>query len=110
MVQNTDNLDTDLDDLLSEVRTEERKRNNQGGGSALLNLCFAYCTYTCEYAPRMCLFLGIAGLVVPAYFLVMAALNPTEQFGVIQNDYTDVRSKYDLEVGRFAPIPLFSLT
>jgi len=50
----------------------------------------------------MCLFLGIAGLVVPAYFLVMAALNPTEQFGVIQNDYTDVRSKYDLEVGKIS--------
>mmetsp|Transcript_5824 Transcript_5824/g.13779 ORF Transcript_5824/g.13779 Transcript_5824/m.13779 type:complete len:394 (-) Transcript_5824:1095-2276(-) len=102
MVQNTDNLDTDLDDLLSEVRTEERKRSNQGAGSALLNLCFAYCTYTCEYAPRVCLFLGIAGLVVPAYFLVMAALNPTEQFGVIQNDYTDIRSKYDLEVGKIS--------
>jgi hypothetical protein len=100
MGQNTDNLDTDLDDLLSEVRTEERKRANQGGGSALLNLCFAYCTYTCEYAPRACLFLGIACLVVPTYFLVMATLNPTEQFGVIQYDYTDARSKYDLEIGK----------
>jgi hypothetical protein len=100
MVQNVDaDQDSDLDDLLSEVRAEGSGRKNQKTGS-LLSLCCAYCTYTCEYAPRFCLALGCIGIIVPVYFLVMSALNPTEQFGVIKNDYTDVQSKYDLNVGK----------
>jgi hypothetical protein len=100
MVQNNDaDQDSDLDDLLSEVRAEGSGRKNQKTGS-LLSLCCAYCTYTCEYAPRFCLALGCIGIIIPAYFLVMSALNPTEQFGVIKNDYTDIQSKYDLTMGK----------
>lgn len=33
-------------------------------------------------------------------FLIGAVLNPTETFGVIKNDYTNIQSEYDLSLGK----------
>jgi hypothetical protein len=68
---------------------------------SILELVFAYCSYTCVYAPRLCLFLGVVALLVPTYFVIIDVfLNPTEHFGVIANDYTDITSRYDLSIGK----------
>jgi hypothetical protein len=81
--------------------SEQDIRRPSKSSYSILELVCAYCSYTCEYAPRCCLFLGVAALLVPAYFLVMAVfLNPTEHFGVIANDYTGITSQYDLSIGK----------
>jgi hypothetical protein len=79
------------------------KRSAGGGGNPcfnLLSLSCLYMSYCCEYAPKCCCGLAILALVVPAYFIVMTLLNPTELFGVVANDYTSITSQYDLSVGK----------
>lgn len=67
---------------------------------SLCKLCCAYILYMCEYAPTCCWAIGIALLLVPSYFLVVAVFfNPTEHFGMV-HDYTDINSQYDLSVGK----------
>lgn len=67
---------------------------------SLCKLCCAYMIYMCEYAPTCCWAIGLALLLVPSYFLVMAVFfNPTEHFGVM-HDYTDINSQYDLSLGK----------
>jgi hypothetical protein len=78
------------------------KRTAGGSGSdcSLVKLCCAYVAYACDYAPKCCWTIGIAALVVPAYFLMMAVFfNPTEHFGVV-NDYSEITSQYDLTIGK----------
>lgn len=65
--------------------------------------CFAfiaaYITYTCQYAPRFCWFISIIALVVPTYLLVVGVIaNPTERFGIVEHDFTSVKSMYDFAV------------
>ena len=88
-------------------RLEEELDNNdryyygsQAHQPSCNELCFAYCSYTCTYAPKCCLLLGLLALAAPAYFLVTAWTNPTEHFGEILNDYTEITSKYDLQIGK----------
>jgi hypothetical protein len=60
---------------------------------------FAYVTYTCEYAPKLCWTVGVIALIIPMYLLVMGVLaNPTERFGVINHDFTEVQSQYDFSI------------
>jgi hypothetical protein len=57
---------------------------------------FAYVTYTCQYAPRLCWTLAAIALFIPSYLLLMGVIfNPTEHFGVIEHDFTNVQSQYD---------------
>ena len=41
-------------------------------------------------------------MIVPAYFIIIAVLNPTEEFGIIANDfddvYDDITSIYDYDI------------
>mmetsp|Transcript_12256 Transcript_12256/g.19338 ORF Transcript_12256/g.19338 Transcript_12256/m.19338 type:complete len:471 (+) Transcript_12256:163-1575(+) len=79
------------------------KRSGSGGGNPcynLLSLCCLYMSYCCEFAPKCCCGLAMLAIVVPAYFIVMTLLNPTEQFGIVANDYTSITSQYDLSVGK----------
>jgi hypothetical protein len=97
--------DADLQDLLGADKdnavSEQDIRRPSKPSYSILELVCAYCSYTCEYAPRCCLFLGVVALLAPAYFLVMAVfLNPTEHFGVIANDYTGITSRLDLSIGK----------
>jgi hypothetical protein len=104
--------DEDLKDLLGADQKNQMKPFNVDMSEqdirrptkprySILELAFAYCSYTCEYAPRCCLFIGVVALLVPAYFLVMAVfLNPTEHFGVIANDYTGIVSPMDFSIGK----------
>ncbi len=63
-------------------------------------LCCAYIAYMCDYAPNCCWAIGVAALVVPSYFLIVAVFfNPTEHFGIV-NDYSEVNSQYDLTLGK----------
>jgi hypothetical protein len=60
---------------------------------------FAYVTYTCQYNPTLCWTLAIFALLIPSYLLIVGVfLNPTEHFGVIEHDFTNVTSKYDLAI------------
>ncbi|KAG7346889.1 hypothetical protein IV203_005958 [Nitzschia inconspicua] len=60
---------------------------------------FAYITYTCQYAPKLCWTLAAIALVVASYILLIGVFfNPTEQFGVIEHDFTNVRSQYDFSL------------
>jgi hypothetical protein len=57
---------------------------------------FAYITYTCQYAPRLCWTLSIIALLIPSYLLIFGVFfNPTEHFGVIEHDFTNIKSLYD---------------
>jgi hypothetical protein len=87
-------------DHLSQGELDVPVKYQQGPSCSLLSLCCAYLTYACEYAPRFCCTLGVLGLLVPSYFLVMAVfLNPTEHFGTVVHDYSSIQSQYDLTVG-----------
>lgn len=78
----------------------KRSRGGAGNDCSLLKLLCAYIAYTCDYAPRTCWAIGVAALLVPTYFLMMAVFfNPTEHFGIV-NDYTDITSQYDLTIGK----------
>jgi hypothetical protein len=109
--------DADLQDLLGAYKdnadqknqmkpfdldmSEQDIRRPSKPSYSILELVFAYCSYTCEHAPRFCFFLGVVALVVPTYFVIIDFfLDPTEHFGVIANDYTGITSKYDLSIGQ----------
>lgn len=129
MAKDTGDDDGDINDLLNEVRAdkngielapltgngsssvsmEAQAAVNKGraaanatatyGNFSILELAFAYVTYSCEYAPKLCWTIGIILLIVPAYLLVMGVLaNPTEHFGVIKNDYSTIQSVYDFKL------------
>jgi hypothetical protein len=117
--------DEDLNDLLKEVRNDQgielapltgdgSVKNGSGGDGAaaksssqsasygnftLLELLFAYVSYTCDYAPKLCWTVGIILLLVPAYLLIMGVLaNPTEHFGEIKHDFSTIQSVYDFKL------------
>jgi hypothetical protein len=77
-----------------------RRSNNPNNNCSFFALCCAYCGYACEYAPGCCSTLAFIALIIPTYFLIVAILNPTENFGVVKNDYTDIQSQYDLSIGK----------
>lgn len=67
--------------------------------SPLGSLICAYIIYTCDYAPRTCWTIGILLLLISSYLLIVGVLaNPTEHFGVIQNDFSDIQSMYDFKM------------
>jgi hypothetical protein len=90
-------------DHLAEGELDVPVKRTSGGHdcSSLLRLFCAYVVYMCDYAPpKFCWAIGIAALLVPTYFLMMAVFfNPTEHFGVV-NDYSGITSQYDLTVGK----------
>lgn len=60
---------------------------------------FAYATYTCQYAPKLCWTVATIALLVPSYLLIVGVFfNPTEHFGVIEHDFTNVQSQYDFSI------------
>jgi hypothetical protein len=67
--------------------------------SPLGTLLFVYICYTCEYAPRTCWTIGIVVLLISSYLLIVGVLaNPTEHFGVIQHDFSNIQSQYDFHI------------
>jgi len=83
-----------------ELDVPVKRTHSSGGQCGILKLCCAYIAYGCDHAPTFCWAIGIAALLVPAYFLAMAVVfNPTEHFGMV-HDYSDVASQYDLSVGK----------
>ena len=88
-----------LDNLIQgEVDVPVKYQPNQS--CTLCALCCAYFSYGCEYAPRFCWTVGVIALVIPFYLLVTAVfMNPTEHFGVIGKDYSNIQSQYDLTIG-----------
>lgn len=122
MSPSRNDADEDLNDLLKDGKTDNyssqmqplnldhlsqgeldvpvKRYNHQAPPCSILGLGFAYLSFACDYAPRFCCTLAIAGLIAPAYFLVMAVfLNPTENFGIVKHDFTSIQSQYDLSVG-----------
>jgi hypothetical protein len=101
---NSERVPLNIDRLEEELDRDSSSRSyyygKQSHQPSCQELCFAYCSYTCDYAPRLCLLLGLIALAIPSYFLVSAFTNPTEHFGEILNDYTEITSKYDLSIGK----------
>ncbi len=67
--------------------------------SPLVSLIFAYIIYTCDYAPKTCWTIGLVLLLISSYLLIAGVLaNPTEHFGVIRHDYSNIQSQYDFQI------------
>lgn len=61
----------------------------------------AYASYGVYYAPRVCFTIAIIGLIVPSYYIVADVFfNPTEHFGDIQHDYSNlnIQSNFDSQM------------
>jgi hypothetical protein len=69
-------------------------------GPGLTVLASAHCRYLCYMYPRCCGCMSIVAFVLAMFLMVGSMLNPTETFGVINNDYTTVQSEYDLKLGK----------
>lgn len=69
-------------------------------GPGLTVLASAHCRYLCYMYPRCCGCLSVVGVALVIFLLVGSMVNPTETFGVIKNDYTNIRSEYDLSLGK----------
>ena len=111
----SNNSDADLDDLLADgvknsefapLNVEARSRSkvdvpvNHSRG-LVFSFCSLFCSYwiyLCEYFPRFCFGLGCFCLLVPSYILLMTAINPTEEFGMVR-DFSDIQSNLDQSVG-----------
>jgi hypothetical protein len=115
MVKKHDDQDEDLKDLLDGTKRgneeteplnlDQLKEGNldvpvKRSSPPIFQLCCAYLAYMCEYAPRCCLCLACLGVIIPLFFIIQAAFNPTETYGVISHDYSDILSKYDLDIGK----------
>ena len=96
---NLEHLETELERPIR-GRSASSSSSSSSPLSTCLTLFCAYATYMCEYTPKLCLTLALIALVIPTYFLVSAILNPTEQYGIIRNDYTNIQSEFDLTVGK----------
>jgi len=104
------NEDADLEDLLASdgtgvtVPNTSGGRNNKSSSSTMdfggvLPLLSAHCSFLCYMYPKSisCLvFVGIFGMMI---LMVNLVFNPTETYGSIRNDYTNIQSEYDLSLG-----------
>mmetsp|Transcript_27810 Transcript_27810/g.42569 ORF Transcript_27810/g.42569 Transcript_27810/m.42569 type:complete len:539 (+) Transcript_27810:73-1689(+) len=101
--------DADLEDLLASDGTSVKvpntgsTRKSSGVGTmnygGVLPLLSAHCSFLCYMYPRCCsfvVFLGIFGVMI---VMANVILNPTETYGQIVNDYTNIQSEYDLSLG-----------
>ena len=69
-------------------------------GPGMTTVASAHCKYLCYMYPKSCGCLSVVGVGMVMIFLIGAVLNPTETFGVIKNDYTNIQSEYDLSLGK----------
>jgi hypothetical protein len=77
-----------------------RRAGSRSGSPGLAAVASAHCKYLCYMYPRCCGCVSVATGAFLLFFLLGAALNPTETFGLIPNDYSEIKSEYDLTLGK----------
>lgn len=76
-------------------------RSGGGGGScSLCSLISAHLSYLCWAYPGACGCLACIMMLVCMSVLVTEMINPKQQFGVVQHDWTTVSSIYELDAGK----------
>jgi hypothetical protein len=65
----------------------------------LLDYVSSYISMLCYYYPVMCGFFFFFMISSIMMLLGNMVLNPTEEFGVIKHDHSNIQSKYDLSMG-----------
>lgn len=65
----------------------------------LLDYVSSYMSMLCYYYPVMCGFFFFFAVSTIMMLLGNMVLNPTEEFGVIKHDHSNIQSKYDLSMG-----------
>jgi len=96
------NDDSDLEDLLAADGTDVRIPNssNRSSGVSVLPLLGAHCSYLCYTHPKFCSCFAVLAIFFVMVLLANAVFNPTETFGQIQSDLTNINSQYDLSMGK----------
>jgi len=95
----TETASLNLDHLTqSKVKMSPRK-GGASSGPSFLNYISAYMSMLCYFYPRLCGTCATVAVILVLLMLANLFLNPTEEFGVIKHDHSDIRSKYDLSVG-----------
>ena len=69
-------------------------------GPGLTALASAHCRYLCYMYPRCCGTISVMAVAFAMFMFIGSLVNPTETFGVITNDWTTMKSQYDLKVGK----------
>jgi hypothetical protein len=69
-------------------------------GPGVASVANAHCRYLCFMYPKCCGCLSVGGVAMVMFLMIGAVLNPTETFGTIKNDYSDIQSEYDLSLGK----------
>jgi len=83
------------------LKTSLNPNVTQSSCSSLWVLLTSYVTYTWQYAPKICWTLSILAILFPSYLIVVDVFfNPTDNFGFISNDYTNInlQSNFDLKM------------
>jgi len=105
-------LDSDLDDLLgngnangnngSTYKYADRHKSyytSQPGGLGLCGYISAFCWLTLQSSPKCGWILTVLAVLGLAYGLAYL-LDPTDQIGVVSQDWTNIESFYDLKSGK----------
>jgi hypothetical protein len=85
-----------------DVSPRKASDNRRSGGflASVLSYFSAWFSYMCYAYPRLCSCLTIGCVCVGMFLFVNAVFNPTETFGVIPHDWTNIQSQYDLDLGK----------
>jgi hypothetical protein len=111
MANQHEDEDSDLADLLPGSKVQDpakrvKKQQQQDPQprvcdlNCILDYITTYISLFCYYYPGVCavfVLILVGGLVM---LLTNLMFNPIEHFGVIKNDFSNVRSKYDLTMGK----------
>mmetsp|Transcript_30351 Transcript_30351/g.44061 ORF Transcript_30351/g.44061 Transcript_30351/m.44061 type:complete len:531 (+) Transcript_30351:205-1797(+) len=96
----TTNVNIDLDHLTRDGDLPKRRHYQTHNPSVSpLLFCYASCCSFAYASPCTCVCLVIGATIVVILALINVTLNPTTAIGVVQHDYTNVQSSFQLSMG-----------
>lgn len=97
-------------DHLTQGKLDVPRRQAHFNAMSMTDVVSAYCNYFCYQYPVLCTCFALSFILLFVVILVNATLNPTEEFGVIKQDFseigvkehdiTNIRSEFDLKMGK----------
>jgi len=75
------------------------KYNYYGQKMSFTEYCTSYISIMCHFYPKACGCFTVSVLVTIMILLASLIWNPTEEYGHIHHDHSNIKSKYDLSMG-----------
>ena len=101
-MKNAKIADADLADLLESPQKQQQQQQQRQQQPGLCQLICAHLSYFCTFScsSMCCCMACLVCFVVVVGVVALFVINPNQTFGELKNDWTSVKSQFELDVGK----------